>query len=296
MSQAAVQPPRTALGPGPAGAWGRRRAAAGDGPSWWVYAVVILFTVLVAGIFLSAFLNSIASTWFGGWLPDAYTTKWYTFAAQEFNLVYVLWITILVGLAVTVASLALGVPAAYVLARRTFPGRQVLTLLLILPMMVPPITYGIPLAAMLYRIHLGGSLGGVIVANLVPAMPFVVLIMTPFFEQIDPNLERAARTLGASPARTFGRVLLPIALPGVLAAGLLILVRAIALFELTFLVSGAKSQTLVVALYYTAFAAGIRPSQAIDAMAVVYMVTGLVLLLAALRFINPVNMVIRVRR
>jgi putative spermidine/putrescine transport system permease protein len=82
----------------------------------------------------------------------------------------------------------------------------------------------------------------------------------------------------------------------VLAAGLLILVRAIALFELTFLVSGPKSQTLVVALYYTAFAAGIRPSQAIDAMAVVYMVTGLVLLLAALRFINPVNMVIRVRR
>jgi putative spermidine/putrescine transport system permease protein len=123
-----------------------------------------------------------------------------------------------------------------------------------------------------------------------------VLIMTPFFEQIDPNLERAARTLGAAPARMFARVLLPIALPGVLAAGLLILVRAIALFELTFLVSGAKSQTLVVALYYTAFAAGIRPSQAIDAMAVVYMVTGLVLLLAALRFINPVNMVIRVRR
>ena len=57
-----------------------------------------------------------------------------------------------------------------------------------------------------------------------------------------------------------------------------------------------RSQTLVVALYYTAFAAGIRPAQAIDAMAVVYMVTGLVVLLAALRFINPVNMVIRVRQ
>lgn len=275
---------------------GRRRRGAGDGPSWWVYAVVGLFAVLVTGIFLSAFMNSIASTWFGGWLPDSYTTKWYTFAIAEFDLVYVLAITIVVGLSVTVISLALGVPAAYVLARRAFPGRQLLTLLLILPMLVPPITYGIPLAAMLYKIRLGGSLAGVIIANIVPAMPFVVLIMTPFFEQIDPNLERAARTLGASPWRMFGRVLLPIALPGVLAAGLLILVRAIALFELTFLVSGAKSQTLVVALYYTAFAAGIRPSQAIDAMAVVYMITGLILLLAALRFINPVNMVIRVRR
>jgi len=107
---------------------------------------------------------------------------------------------------------------------------------------------------------------------------------------------RAARTLGALAPAVFARVLLPLALPGVLAAGLLILVRTIALFELTFLVSGARSQTLVVALYYAAFAAGIRPSQSIDAMAVVYMVMSLALLLAALRFINPVNMVMRVRR
>jgi putative spermidine/putrescine transport system permease protein len=273
-----------------------RRAYAGDGPSWWVYALVGAFAALVAGIFLSAFLNSVASTWFGGWLPDGYTTKWYRFAIAEFDLGYVLAITIVVGLSVTILSLALGVPAAYVLARRPFPGRPLVLMLLILPMLVPPITYGIPLAAMLYKARLGGSLAGVILVNIVPAMPFVVLIMTPFFEQIDPNLERAARTLGAAPGRVFGRILLPIALPGMLASGLLILVRAIALFELTFLVSGAKSQTLVVALYYTAFAAGIRPSQAIDAMAVVYMVTGLILLLLALRFINPVNMVIRVRQ
>ncbi|HXX36933.1 MAG TPA: ABC transporter permease subunit [bacterium] len=272
------------------------RARAADGPSWWVYAAVGVFALLVAGIFLSALLNSFASTWFGGWLPDAYTTKWYRFAITEFDLGYVLAITILVGLSVTVLSLALGVPAAYVLARQTFPGRSPLLLLLILPMLVPPITYGIPLAAMLYSARLGGTLTGVIIVNIVPALPFVVLIMTPFFEQIDPNLERAARTLGAAPIQVFRRVLLPIALPGVLAAGLLILVRAIALFELTFLVSGARSQTLVVALYYTAFAAGIRPSQAIDAMAVVYMITGLIVLLAALRFINPVNMVIRVRQ
>ncbi len=255
-----------------------------------------MFAALVAGIFFSAFLNSVASTWFGGWLPDGYTTKWYRFALAEFDLGHVLAITIIVGLSVTILSLALGVPAAHTLARRSFPGRPLVMMLLILPMLVPPITYGIPLAAMLYKARLGGSLAGVIIANIVPAMPFVVLIMTPFFEQIDPNLERAARTLGASPWRVFRRILLPIALPGVLASGLLILVRAIALFELTFLVSGAKSQTLVVALYYTAFAAGIRPSQAIDAMAVVYMATGLLLLLAALRFINPVNMVIRVRQ
>ncbi|HEV8229938.1 MAG TPA: ABC transporter permease, partial [Candidatus Limnocylindria bacterium] len=108
--------------------------------------------------------------------------------------------------------------------------------------------------------------------------------------------ERAARVLGASPARVFTRVLVPIAAPGVLAAALIVIVRTLAMFELTFLTSGADSQTLVVALYYAAFAPGIRPSQQIDAMAVVYMATSLVLLLAALRFVNPTNMVVRVRR
>ena len=277
---------------------GRRAplATAGERPAWWVYALVAVFAALVAGVVLSVVFNSLASTWFGGWLPDGYTTKWYRFAVSEFGLGFVLVVTIEVGLAVTAAALALGLPAAYVLARRQFPGKGLVLMALVLPMMVPPITYGIPLAAMLYRAYLGGSLAGVIIVNVVPALPFVVLIMTPFFEQIDPNLERAARTLGARAPAVFARVLLPLALPGVLAAGLLILVRTIALFELTFLVSGARSQTLVVALYYAAFAAGIRPSQSIDAMAVVYMVMSLALLLAALRFINPVNMVMRVRR
>jgi len=272
----------------------RRRGR--EGSAWWVYLAVAAFAALIAGIFLSVLFNSFAATWFGGWLPDAYTTKWYRFALAEFDLARVLGVTIVVGVAVTLASLLLGLPAAYVLARRTFPGKNIVLMTLILPMLVPPITYGIPLAAMLYRLHLGGSLAGVILINIVPALPFVVLIMTPFFEQIDPNLERAARMLGARLFRIFTRVLLPLVLPGMLAAGLLILVRTIALFELTFLISGARSQTLVVALYYAAFAAGIRPSQSIDAMAVVYMVTSLVLLLTALRFINPVNMVIRVKR
>jgi len=261
-----------------------------------VYGLVAVFAALVLGIVLSVLFNSFAATWFGGWLPDAYTTKWYRFAVTEFGLAQVLWVTVEVGLIVTAVALALGLPAAYVLARRQFPGKALVLLALVLPMMVPPITYGIPLAAMIYRARLGGSLAGVMIVNIVPALPFVVLIMTPFFEQIDPNLERAARTLGARATTVFSRVLLPLALPGVLAAGLLILVRTIALFELTFLVSGARSQTIVVALYYAAFAAGIRPSQSIDAMAVVYMVMSLVLLLTALRFVNPVNMVMRVRR
>ncbi|HEY3232117.1 MAG TPA: ABC transporter permease [Roseiflexaceae bacterium] len=264
--------------------------------TWLVYAFVAFFVFVVGGIFFAVLVNSLGTSWFGGWLPESFTTKWYTFAVDEFDLWHVLQVTLVVALSVVAISLLLGVPAAYALARRSFRGKSIILLLLLLPIMVPPITYGIPLATMLYEYHLAGSLSGVIMANLVPALPFVILVMTPFIEQIDPNLERAARMLGAASPQVFTRVLLPLAIPGVLAAGLMVLVRTIAMFELTFLTAGASTQTLVVSLYYAAFAAGIRPGQSIDAMAVVYMLTTLVLLLAALRFINPVQFVVRIKR
>ena len=164
-------------------------------------------------------------------------------------------------------------------------------LLFLLPLLVPPITYGIPLATVLYRHGSAGTMSGVVLANLVPTVPFVILVMTPFIEQIDPRIEAAARVFGAGTLRVFVHVLVPLLAPGILAAALLVLVRTIAMFELTFLTAGPDSQTLVVALYYAVFAAGVRAAQSIDAMAVIYMVTMLVWLLVALRFVNPTQLV-----
>ena len=90
-------------------------------------------------------------------------------------------------------------------------------------------------------------------------------------------------------------VLMPLLAPGILAAALLVLVRTIAMFELTFLTAGPDSQTLVVVLYYSVFAAGVRATQSVDAMAVTYMVTTLIWLLIALRFVNPTQLVTRVK-
>ena len=112
-------------------------------------------------------------------------------------------------------------------------------LLFLLPLLVPPITYGIPMATVLYQAHLAGSISGVILANLVPTVPFVILIMIPFVEQIDPRIEAAARVFGAGMGRLFVQVLVPLLTPGILAALLLVLVRTIAMFELTFLTVGA---------------------------------------------------------
>lgn len=257
--------------------------------------LVTFFVVNVLFLVGAVAINSVATRWLGTWLPDAMTTVWYRDAWREFQLGEVLKVTAQVVLAVVLLSIAFGVPAAYALARRDFLGKRLLLLLFLLPLMVPPITYGIPLATVMYKVGLAGTLNGVILANLIPALPFVILVMTPFIEQIDPNLESAARVFGADTRRVFVHVLIPQLGPGILAASLLVLVRTIAMFELTFLTAGPDSQTLVVALYYAVFAAGVRAPQSIDAMAMVYMAVTLVWLLIALMFVDPTQLVSRVR-
>jgi putative spermidine/putrescine transport system permease protein len=261
-----------------------------------IWAVIVFFILNFMAMVATVVINSFGTRWFNSWLPAGFTTRWYESAWNEFQLHDVLIVTFEVVGAVVLLSGLLGIPAAYALARRNFPGKQLVVLLFLLPLLIPPITFGIPLATVLYQAGLGGNMSGVILANLVPSVPFVVLVMIPFIEQIDPRIEAAARVFGAGTGRLFVHVILPLLAPGVLAALLLVLVRTIAMFELTFFTAGPGSQTLVVALYYAVYAAGVRSGQSIDAMAVIYMLTTLVWLLIALRFVDPTQIVTRVKR
>lgn len=260
-----------------------------------VWVVTGFFVLNVLAVIAAVVVSSFGTRWLGTWLPEGFTTKWYAASWAEFQLDHVLVVTFQIVLTVVLLSGILGVTAAYAMARRDFPGKKLVLLIFLLPLLVPPITFGIPLTTVLYKFGVGGTFWGVVLANLVPTVPFVILVMVPFIEQIDPKVEAAARVFGAGTFRLFRYVLLPMLLPGILASMLLVLVRTVGMFELTFLTAGPTSQTLVVALYYSVFAAGVRSVQSIDAMAVIYMVTSLVWLLIALRFVNPTQIVARGR-
>ncbi|WP_431975567.1 ABC transporter permease [Micromonospora haikouensis] len=255
--------------------------------------------VFVGGLLLAVatvLLASLTTQFADGWLPRGYTTRWYAQSWATFDLGHLLATTVEVGVAVVAVTLAVALPTAYVLARLTFPGRRLLLLLILVPQVVPVMTYAVPLATLVYRLRLNDTLAGIVLVNLVPAIPFAVLVLVPFVEQIDPRIEQAARVCGATNRRVFVHVLGPLLVPGLLAAGVLTLVRVVGQFELTFLVSGPDSQTLVVALYGAAVQAGELASQEVNAMAVVYMLTTLVLLLAALRLVDPTAVAARDRR
>ena len=260
------------------------------------WTLIGFFVVNLFAMIATVVTSSFSTRWLGTWLPAGWTTRWYSAAWSEFQLYDVLSVTFQIVFLVVALSGLIGVPAAYALARRDFPGKKLVMLLFLLPLLVPPITFGIPLATVLYKAGLAGSMSGVVLANLVPTVPFVILVMIPFIEQIDTKIEAAARVFGANTFKLFVHVLLPLLMPGILAALLLVLVRTLAMFELTFLTAGPTSQTLVVALYYAVFAAGARAVQSIDAMAVIYMATTLIWLVIALRFVNPTQIVARAKR
>jgi putative spermidine/putrescine transport system permease protein len=256
----------------------------------WTFVGGLLVAVVV--VVLASFTQQLST----GWLPERLTTKWYSGAWTYFDLPNLLATTLIVALAVVALSLLVAVPTAFALSRLNFPGKRLVLMLFLVPQVIPTMSYAVPLATLVYQLRLNDTIAGLVLVNLVPTLPFAVLVLIPFVDQIDPRVEDAARVFGAGVRQVFLRVLAPLMVPGLLAAGVLVLVRVVGQFELTFLVAGPHSQTIVVALFGASLQAGQLPSQQIDAMAVVYMLTTLVLLMIALRFVDPTSVAARNRR
>jgi molybdate transport system permease protein len=163
--------------------------------------------------------------------------------------------------------LLVGTPAAYVLATRRFRGRSLAIVLVELPLVLPPAVAGLGLIAAFGRFGLlGGTLAGfgirigltqaaVVMAVAFVASPLYLRQAIAAFEAVDPDLVAAARTLGAGRARTFFRVVLPLARPGLAAGEALAFARGIGEFGATIMFAGnlrGVTQTLPLAIY-TAF-------------------------------------------
>lgn len=147
-------------------------------------------------------------------------------------------LTLGAALLATLACTALGVPLAYLLARKRFPGRSTLMAIIDLPIIVPHTTAGIALLTIIGRQSLlgetvgslVGTTAGIAVAMAFVAVPFLVNAAHNGFAAVPENLEKAARTLGASPLRVFFTVTLPMAWRDVLSGMIMMWARGISEF------------------------------------------------------------------
>lgn len=168
------------------------------------------------------------------------------------------------GLA-TLVCFVTGVAAAWFVARHRFPGREVLDAAMTLPMVMPPTVLGYYLIVVLGRRGwIGGWLNdtfgialmftwqGAVIAAAVVAYPLVYKAARAAFEEVSPQLENAARTLGLREGAVFLRVTLPLAWRGILAGVMLAFARAMGEFGATLMIAGSipgRTQTLSIAVY-----------------------------------------------
>jgi len=172
--------------------------------------------------------------------------------------------TTLMGVLSTLAALPAGIAAAWLLARRAFPGKPVVETLLSLPLVLPPVATGFLLLQLFGLNSVVGrafdSMGievvftwkAVVMAMAVMSFPLMVLTIRAGLEQVDTRYERVAATLGASPWRVFVTITLPLATRSIVAAAILGFARALGEFGATIVVAGGipgQTQTLAVAIF-----------------------------------------------
>jgi multiple sugar transport system permease protein len=142
------------------------------------------------------------------------------FFVNAYGVMPSLWNSILVALLTLGLTLAVGAPAGYAVARFVFRGKEAFRLGILITRMFPTALLGIPLIMTFINWGLYDTLIGVAFIHTAMALPFAVLITTGIFVGVSKELEEAAMTLGCSRLGAFVRVALPLALPGLAAAGM----------------------------------------------------------------------------
>jgi len=164
-----------------------------------------------------------------------------------------------VAVTATALTLVVGLPIAWLLARRRFPGRDLVAALVVFPLVLPPTVLGYYLLVVIGSRGLG-ALGvelaftwrAAVLAAALGSIALLIKAAQAGFEPVDPRLEQAARTLGRSEWSIFWVVTLPLAWRSVLAGTVLAFCRALGEFGITLMVAGSipgKTQTLPLAIY-----------------------------------------------
>ncbi|CAH1663658.1 ABC-type spermidine/putrescine transport system, permease component I [Hyphomicrobiales bacterium] len=208
---------------------------------WLVGLTVILF--LAAPSFVLIPISFSGSTFFE-WPPRGFSLQWYKAYLESPVWQGATWRSIAVGLATAILSVALGTPAAFVLARRSLPGKTAVMAFLLLPMVMPHIIVALALYYAFSRIGLVGTSLGLVLGHTVFSLPYVVITVMAVLRNYDVRLDQAAWTLGASKFTTFRRITYPIIRAGMMTAFLFAFVKSFDELTVALFISSGVSTTL----------------------------------------------------
>ena len=256
---------------------------------------LILIVGFILGPFLPLIIQSLAFRW--AW-PDLLPGTWWM-EQREVSRMPLAWDyvlspysrileatinTVVIGSIVTVICLAICLPAARVLARESFRGKSGFEFFLSLSLIVPEAAIGIALLMIFIRMGIAGSYLGIIIAHLIPTIPYMIRMLTAVYQGLGKDFEEQAMILGASRWQVLRLVTLPMLLPGVVAGALFTFLVSTNIFLLTFFLGQGKIITLPT-LLFSKIAGGTLDASAAGITLIVTL-PGVILLIISERFIK----------
>ena len=181
--------------------------------------------------------------------PQEWGFKWWQYVFSQDSLVSSIVQSFIVAIVTTIVSAILCIPAAYSIARFKYRGRKLFMLSFLLTNAFPKLGIYTSIAVLFYKYNLMGTYTGVIIIHMINSMMFMVWLPSNAFRNVHRQQEEAARDVGAGPVRTFFKVTLPMAMPGIAVATLYTFLGSMEEAQGTMLVGLARIQTMPVAMY-----------------------------------------------
>jgi ABC-type spermidine/putrescine transport system permease subunit II len=190
----------------------------GAHPLVWLTASIVLGFMILPSVIVMGM--SFSGGRFLEFPPSTVSMRWYSAYWSDPAWLAATVRSLKVAVLVTVLAVVIGTMASLALVRFALPGRNALRALIISPLIVPSIVFAVGIYSVYSTFGLTGSLGGIVAAHTVLALPFVLLNVSAVLYKLDFNLERAARISGAGPVRAFLFVVLPLIWPGIASASI----------------------------------------------------------------------------
>jgi putative spermidine/putrescine transport system permease protein len=175
--------------------------------------------------------------------------RWFRALAGNRDFVEAFWTSLWLGVLSASISVTLSVPAALAIARHRFPGREAITALFQAPLTIPPVVLGIAFLRFFTEIGMGGTFRGLLLSHIIVIMPFALRLVIAAAGGMDPTIENAAVSLGASWLAAFRRVILPMILPGIASGWVLAFISSFDEVTMTVFVASPRTITLPVRMF-----------------------------------------------
>jgi spermidine/putrescine transport system permease protein len=209
---------------------------------------------------------------------SGFTLQWYRQFIHNADLRAALETSAMIALVSSVGAVLLGIVASIALARRRFAGKAAVSALLLSPLVIPYIVFGISLLLFFHAAGISRSILTVVIGHIVITLPYTILVLAPRLNQIEVALEEAAADLGASPFQTFRLVVLPLIVPAVLSAFLIAFTTSFDEYAVASFVVGTRV-TFPIYLYSALRFPSNLPQ--VIAVAVVVMIISIVVVISA---------------